>query len=104
MEPKTIIIPTVHMNGTGKRALLDECLEARRAIQEAIKLLPHPNGRDYYPQQNDALGRAAKEARERIEKLHGVADELMSMALAIQNAGNNGPDANGQLTTTVEQH
>ena len=43
MEPKTIIIPTVHMNGTGKRALLDECLEARRAIQEAIKLLPHPD-------------------------------------------------------------
>ena len=52
--------PTIHLNGTSRQSLLDAATEARSAVDEAeIKLREvWPNGRDYYPQGQDAIRHA----------------------------------------------
>lgn len=55
-----MIIPTVHMNGTDGRDLLEQ----QQAVLDALRAVPFamfaatPNGRDYYPQGEDALHEA----------------------------------------------
>jgi hypothetical protein len=53
----TLAVPTIHLNGTSRESLMEDLLGAYHALTEAIAALGRacPNGRDYYPQGNDAL-------------------------------------------------
>lgn len=74
-------IPTIHLNGTSKDALLSQLETAHSALQDALCALSKasPNARDYYVQGNDAFGEAQNEHRQRLEKVAGVAREIESI-------------------------
>jgi phosphoribosylformylglycinamidine (FGAM) synthase-like enzyme len=85
----TLKIPTVHLNGTSKRALIDGYADAALAIDEAARKLAAaaPNGRDYYVQEPGAINIAMDQHEARMRKLREVRDELEAIAIEIQNAG-----------------
>lgn len=65
-DPTTkTILPVIHMNGTSKEELLEQRLDAVRALREVRARLAtmHPNGRDYYPV--DGLYQKAVEQHQR---------------------------------------
>jgi hypothetical protein len=80
-----MMIPTVHLNGTSRKELVQQYLTAREALRRALDalFLAHPHGRDYYVQGPDALKRAEAEHRARVQKLTEVHDELGDIAEAI---------------------
>ena len=83
-----MIFPTVHLNGTGRQALLDQLCEASAAINDALKALSNamPNGRDYYTQPGNAISTAIVEHSARVAALVKVRDELMEIAEHIIDA------------------
>jgi hypothetical protein len=64
-------IPTVHLNGTGAKALYSEYHAAYKAVGAAIDALVATtcNGRDFYPQGTDAFYQARDERDEALTKL-----------------------------------
>lgn len=54
--------PTIHMNGTSASDLIDQQLAVVKAARELRRALARaaPNGRDFYPQGDDALREARK--------------------------------------------
>lgn len=77
--------PTVHLNGTSREELQNQLQEAIWATENAIRKLANaaPNGRDYYPQGQNAWSRANDEHVARLGKLQSVVDDLEQIALAI---------------------
>ena len=81
-----MILPTIHLNGTSVRSLLDDNSRAHTALTEAIQYLAQtaPNGRDYYPQGDidgtPALYIAQDQHSERMAKLLQVKRELEQIA------------------------
>lgn len=73
--------PTVHLNGTSKEELVKQLQGAYNAVEIAIEALCHaaPHGRDYYPQDDNAISEALKEHKSRVDKLRDVRDELMEI-------------------------
>jgi len=70
-----MLIPTVHLNGTSGRDLLEQqqaVLDALRAVREAM-VAAMPNGRDYYPQGENAIG----EAREAFRKQYHIIGNMI---------------------------
>lgn len=70
-----MLIPTVHLNGTSGQDLLEQqqaVLDALRAVREAM-VAAMPNGRDYYPQGEDAIG----EAREAFRKQYYIIGDMI---------------------------
>lgn len=63
-DQQTIIAPIVHRNGTAKEDLLEQAIDARRAVREAVRALQeaYPNGRDYYVS-NDPLAYSKAQAQ-----------------------------------------
>lgn len=84
-----LCIPTVHMNGTPKQALIDAHLDALYAIRLARKSLSEcaPNGRDYYPQGGQAAFDALEAHQKRCYSLDEIASQLEAMTLAIDEGG-----------------
>ena len=82
-------VPSVHLNGSGKKHLLGALEHAGSALWEAIKALEGtaPNGRDYYPQGNSAFRKAQSEYQDRAKRLKSVADELAHIAEAVADGG-----------------
>lgn len=82
-----MIIPTIHNNGTSGSILLQQVLDSKHALQEAVKALCQaaPNGRDYYPQGPDAFRQAQAEHISRYNRLVGVEAELEALAIAISD-------------------
>jgi hypothetical protein len=80
-----IMIPTVHMNGTCRADLVAENMRAREALDKAIEALAQasPHGRNFYPQGDDAIVRAAKEHRDRLARLNSVLGEIDDIILGI---------------------
>jgi len=80
-----IMIPTIHMNGTSREALLSAYEEAMTAIAAALRALEEtaPNGRDYYPQGPDAIGAAIAQHYARAATLGRVRAELCAIAESI---------------------
>lgn len=70
--------PTIHINGTSRNDLFQMYLAAASALRRAITAVEAtaPNGRDYYPQGEDAIRRATDEHRARCEALYAVSKEL----------------------------
>ena len=73
-----MIKPTIHLNGSSPDRLLDGYTNAVTALTDALEALVHgaPNGRDYYPQGDDAFRQAAREHASRVERLTSVLTEL----------------------------
>lgn len=84
-----MITPTIHLNGTSREALLEAVCTAGQAVDEAMTALckAAPHGRDYYPQGAGALAEAEATHREWLAKLREVYDELMALALRINEVG-----------------
>lgn len=76
-----MMLPTIHLNGTSARELFDQTHEAARAIRAAMEAIGRaaPNGRDYYPQGNFAIGDAVTEHRARLAALQKIAAELQKI-------------------------
>jgi hypothetical protein len=81
----TISVPTIHMNGTSKNALIAQILEVRKALSKVFTAMADasPNGRDYYPQGDQAIIKAGAGHRSRLERLTSVYAELGEIAEAI---------------------
>lgn len=73
--------PTVHPNGTPKETLCKGYEDVYDALDNALTLMKEaaPNGRDYYPQGDDAFANACNEHRERAAKIREVMKELESL-------------------------
>ena len=76
-----MMLPTIHLNGTDIKHLLEEINEASDALRVAVEKLSvaGPNGRDYYPQGPAALAQAQKEHFERVRRLSDVRAELLEI-------------------------
>ena len=80
-EAQGITIPYVHLNGTGKESLLNQRLDAARAVNAAIEALTqmYPHMRDYYLDQTGERWRAAVAQHERrLEVLRSLNQELIT--------------------------
>ena len=73
-----MILPTIHRNGTSKADLFDRYWTALLAVEAAIDAVAQtgPNGRDYYPQGDDALRQAQAAHQDRLKRLHAIVLEL----------------------------
>lgn len=75
--------PTIHINGTNPKTLLEELCSAYNAVQNALEVVAAtaPNPRDYYiHKQPDAFRTADAEHRARLTALQKVAAELADLA------------------------
>jgi hypothetical protein len=50
-----LVLPTIHLNGTGRQALVEQLTAALDGLENALEKLraAAPHGRDYYPQDGD---------------------------------------------------
>ena len=80
-----LVVPIVHLNGSGLDSLMEACLDQITAIDEAIAVMRQntPHGRDYYPLGDAAHTQAVEQHMARIAKLQSVCDEVMSIAVAV---------------------
>jgi len=74
--------PTIHLNGTSAKDLLEQYRNAMEAISAAGDALAKcgPNGRDYYPQGPEAIGKALDEHRSRRQRIEVIYDEITELA------------------------
>lgn len=81
--------PTIHLNGTGREALMTQVLDAAHAVDAAFTALcaMEPHGRDYYPQGANALRHAQREHGERIDAVRAIYRDLQKLAMRIDSAG-----------------
>lgn len=84
-EMKGPMIPTVHLNGTSRAELLRQLTTAAEAARTLIEALNEamPNGRDYYPQGDDAIQQARREHAVRIDAVRNIKIDLMAIAEAL---------------------
>ena len=75
-DKKELTIPSVHLNGSGILNLTEQYEEAITAVDNALKVLPVPHGRDYYVQEEGAFERAREQFRAQNAKLAEVLEEL----------------------------
>lgn len=80
-----LIVPTVHINGTSKTQLVADLEAAQKALDAAFAAMcgAMPNGRDYYPQGNEAHGNAMKQMRARLDKLIEIQTEITQIIEAV---------------------
>lgn len=71
MKPISVILPTIHLNGTSAKSLTEDYTQARRAIQEAMNALQAVdfNARDYYVQGPAAWTAAVQQRHDVYEHL-----------------------------------
>jgi hypothetical protein len=83
-----MIKPTIHLNGTDLRSLKEQAENAGRALAAAIGALhdASPNGRDYYPQGDDAGVKARAEHTERMQSLYKIQDEFRELYEYLEEA------------------
>ena len=74
--------PTLHLNGTSARDLLEGWERAHAALREAMQALAQtaPNGRDFYVQAAGAFQVAVAEHEDRMRRLHEVSLELEALS------------------------
>ena len=78
----TLAIPSIHLNGTSRKSLLDGYRNALYALREAETALQEtgPNGRDYYVQPAGAFALAQEQHVARCRALRNVITELEQVA------------------------
>lgn len=69
-----LTLPSIHLNGTGRRMLTEDYTAAYHALQAAIRAFQSIefNARDYYPQGADAFHRARTQRDIQLQHLSGV--------------------------------
>lgn len=74
----TLTLPTIHLNGTGRRMLSEGYGEAYRKLQDAIQAFYQIefNARDYYVQPAGAWEQARAQRDAQLEHLRAVRDYL----------------------------
>ena len=84
-----MMIPTVHLNGTGQETLMAELETAVVALSEAIQALRMVTvrDRDYYLQGELAYRQARQEMNARLEALMTVRNDLIAMHRGIDAQG-----------------
>lgn len=78
-------LPTIHMNGTPAKMLLegyDELSFALLSAQDAFGKVEF-NARDYYPQGPDAWGKARDEWTELQSQLHAIREKVVTVMIHI---------------------
>ena len=82
-----MLVPTIHLNGTSKKVLLEQVSTAHNCLRDAMErlVLAAPNGRDYYPQGDGAIIQAMREHEGRMSRLAEVLDELEEMCLGVED-------------------
>jgi hypothetical protein len=80
-----ITLPTIHSNGDTAQALMDDNRSPMDAISIAISKLARacPNGRNFYPQGDEATSRAIAEHQDRLKRLQSVQDELEAICMHV---------------------
>lgn len=93
MPAQKLLVPTVHSNGTSRKALQDALRSAIYALDNALELLGEtaPHGRDYYPQDGAGVhGKVWLAAREqhdaRLQAVAQVQRDLGEVYAAIEPA------------------
>jgi hypothetical protein len=83
-----LVKPTLHLNGSGASSLMDGYTAAAQALRAAVDALActAPNGRDYYPQGPEAIGKATAQHMDRIRRLQEVQSELVAIRRHAQGA------------------
>lgn len=78
--------PTIHLNGTSRKALHHGYREAALAVKRAIDATAetYPNARDYYPQGDEAFYAARQEHEERVRLLAVVHGQLLDLVYHCQ--------------------
>lgn len=81
-----LTLPTIHLNGTSKAELFETYFTALDAIASARVALQAsaPNGRDYYPQGDNAIRQATADHVARLRLLETIYDELHAIAEHVQ--------------------
>jgi hypothetical protein len=84
-----MMLPTIHLNGSGPKSLLEQNRAAWNALRQAVEALDlaAPNGRDYYPQGNHAIGEAMREHTERVKPLLKAMRDLEAINEHIYDSG-----------------
>lgn len=74
-------MPTIHMNGTSVDDLLNDNIEARRAIEDALDRIQKMefNGRDYYPVPG-SFEKARDERMVHLTALRAASDYFLKIA------------------------
>ena len=77
--------PTIHMNGTSRKDLLESYMNAMDKLREAIQAVSdaYPNGRDYYVQESGAYQVAVAEQQDRLQRLTSVREEMEALAESV---------------------
>jgi hypothetical protein len=75
-------LPTIHLNGTSAKSLAESYQFAATELSSALTALENVelNGRDYYPQGQEAWSQAREEYIERCRKLKNIVDEVQAIA------------------------
>lgn len=78
VEKHRLRVPTIHLNGTSKKGLLEALETATSVLHRAEQAVAEtaPNGRDYYPQGEGAFDEARNQHDLRAARLHSVREEL----------------------------
>jgi hypothetical protein len=73
--------PTVHMNGSGKKQLVEQYTKAVEALNDAIAALneAYPHGRDYYVQGEGAIDSACSQQDARIKAVRIVRNDMQEI-------------------------
>ena len=84
----TMILPMIHLNGTSKKTLACDYESARVKLREAIRAFEAIgfNGRDYYPQGEEAFALARRERDFLAQKLKDVNEYLKAHTKHISDA------------------
>jgi len=89
-ETREVIVPLVHLNGSGAANLTEQyetAMAATRAALAAVEACA-PNARDYYPLKEGAFEQARREHRERLVALHAIVEDLSTIVYGIEDQRN----------------
>jgi len=82
-----MILPTIHLGGTKKDALVEQLCEVSSKLREALKAFDEasPNARDYHPQGPNVVYHAQREMSALSGQVRWVLEEIEKRAEAISD-------------------
>lgn len=85
----SLVVPTIHLNGTGKSTLMDEYTQALDAVTKARKALADVtvHGRDYYVQSPSAIQTALDQHARRMREILEIESDLELILVGITQQG-----------------